>query len=95
MPLERELEPAYDDPVVQVVAQVHIVQTDHPLLVCRHGAGGVALHVFLLSLVNNENQGFLLVNSQGLLLDNPPCPALYTPGLAPRRSCNSQCQQQT
>ena len=72
MPLERELEPAYDDPVVQVVAQVHIVQTDHPLLVCWLGAGGVALHVLFLSLVNNENQGFLLVitENQGLWLVN-------------------------
>lgn len=46
-------EPAYDDPVVQVVAQVHVVQANHPLLVGCLRAGGVTLHVLLLSLVNN------------------------------------------
>ena len=47
VPLESE-QAAYDDPVVQVVAQVHVVQADHPLLVSCLGAGGVALHVLLL-----------------------------------------------
>ena len=49
-------EPAYDDPVVQVVAQVHVVQTDDSLLVGSLWAGGITLHVLLLSLVNCENK---------------------------------------
>ena len=51
--VELDSEPAYDDPVVQVVSQVHIVQADHPLPVSGLGAGGVALHVLLLLLVNS------------------------------------------